>query len=125
VRPTINLTIFENSTQQFLTGAIISLLKDNLYIFTCSANSNPGVSLSLFDTNTKKVLSMQNNTIASLYCNTNGIGCSANIYVSLDIVKNQFDNMTSVTCEAKSLNSNISLSANLSQSLFVQSKSIY
>ena len=124
----MNLNIFENATQQYLSGGVITLLKDNLYIFTCSAYSNPGVSLSLYDTTTssnKLLLSYSNNTISSLNCNAYGVGCMANITVSIEIVKNQFDNMTSVTCEATSLNSNISLSTNLTQSVIVPQKSIY
>jgi hypothetical protein len=120
----MNLNIFENATQQFVSGTLISLLKDNLYIFQCSAYSNPGVSLSLYDTNTKKLLSLSNNTISSLNCNSYGIGCTANISVSLLIVENQYENLTSVTCEAKSLNSNISNSANLTQKVIVPPKSI-
>ena len=124
----MNLNIFENATQQYLSGGVISLLEDNLYIFTCSAYSNPGVSLSLYDTTTssnKILLSYSNSTISSLTCNSYGVGCMANITVSLEIVKNQFDNMTSVTCEAISLNSNIYLSTNLTQSVIVPQKSIY
>ena len=127
VSPTMNLNILENATQEYLSGTLISLLKDNLYIFTCSVYSNPGVSLSIYDTNTRSVLSLSNNTISSLNCGSYGIGCSANISVSLEIVKNQYENLTSVTCEATSLNPSVPLSANLSQNVIVppKSKEIY
>ena len=121
--PTLSLNIFENATQQYVTGTLISLLKDNLYIFECSAYSNPGVSLSLYDTNTNNLLSLTNNTISSQNCNSYGIGCTTNISVSLQIVKNQYDNLTSVICVATSLNANISLAANLSQLVMVSQKS--
>ena len=121
--PTIILNIFENATQQYISGPLISLLKDNLYIFECSAYSNPGVSLSLYDTNTNKILSLPNNTISSRNCNSYGVGCTINISVSLHIAKNQYDNLTSVTCVTTSLNANISLSANLSQRVIVPPKS--
>jgi hypothetical protein len=123
VPPTLSLKILENSTQQYLLGPIISLLKDNLYIFECSAFSNPGVSLSLYDTNTNAILSLPNNTISSQNCNSYGIACTTNISVSLHIVKNQYDNLTSVICVATSLNENISLAANLSQLVMVSQKS--
>ena len=121
--PTIILNIFENATQQYISGPLISLLKDNLYIFECSAYSNPGVSLSLYDTNTNTLLSLPNNTISSRNCNSHGVGCTTNISVSLHIAKNQYDNLTSVTCVSTSLNANISLSANLSQLVMVSQKS--
>ena len=121
--PILTLNIFENATQQYVSGALISLLKDNLYIFECSAYSNPGVSLSLYDTNTNTLLSLQNNTISSQNCNSYGVGCTTNISVSLQIVKNQYDNLTSVICVSTSLNANISLSANLSQRVIVPPKS--
>jgi glycerol uptake facilitator-like aquaporin len=119
------MTIFENATQQYVTGTLISLLKDNLYIFNCSAHSNPGVSLSLYDTTTNNLLSLQNNTISYRNCVSYGFGCTANILVSLQIDKNHFNNLTSVTCLAKSLVENVSLSANLSQSVIVPPESIF
>jgi hypothetical protein len=123
VPPTLTLNIFENATQQYISGNLISLLKDSLFIFECSAYSNPGVSLSLYDTNTNSLLSLPNNTISSRNCNSHGVGCTTNISVSLHIVKNQYDNLISVTCVSTSLNENISLSANLSQLVMVSQKS--
>ena len=121
--PTLTLNIFENATQQYISGTLISLLEDNFYIFECSAYSNPGVSLSLYDTNTNAILSLPNNTISSQNCNSYEVGCTTNISVSLHIVKNQYDNLTTVTCVSTSLNENISLSANLSQLVMVSQKS--
>ncbi len=121
--PTLTLNIFENATQQYVLGTLISLLKDSLYVIECSAYSNPGVSLSLYDTNTNTLLSLPNNTISSRICNSYGVGCTTNISVSLHIVKNQYDNLTSLTCVSTSLNENISLSANLSQKVIVPPKS--
>ena len=115
----MNLNIMGNLVQSYLSGAIINILKNNLYIFTCSAYSNPGVSLTLYDTNTRKVLSLPNNTASTLNCNSFGIGCTTNITVSLDFTNSQLYNLTSVTCEAKSLNVNIYLSTNLTQFLIV------
>jgi hypothetical protein len=123
VPPILTLNIFENATQQYVSGTVISLLKDTLYIIECSAYSNPGVSLSLYDTNTNTLLSFPNNTISSQNCNSYGVGCTTNISVSLQIVNNQYDNLTSVTCVSTSLNGNISLSANMSQSVIVPPKS--
>jgi hypothetical protein len=123
VPPTLTLNIFENATQQYISGTLISLLEDNFYIFECSAYSNPGVSLSLYDTNTNAILSLPNNTISSQNCNSYEVGCTTNISVSLHIVKNQYDNLTTVTCVSTSLNENISLSANLSQLVMVSQKS--
>jgi hypothetical protein len=124
VPPTISLNIFENATQQSLSGTIINLLKNNIYVFECSAFSNPGVSLFLYDTNTNKLLSDSYNTISSLKCNSYGIGCAAKNSVSIETFSTQFDNMTSITCMSKSLNSNVSLSANLTQSLTISKTSI-
>ncbi len=121
--PTLTLNIFEDATQQYISGTLISLLKDSLYVIECSAYSNPGVSLSLYDTNTNTLLSLPNNTISSQNCNSYGVGCTTNISVSLQIVKNQYDNLTSVTCVSTSLNANISLSGNLSQLVMVSQKS--
>jgi hypothetical protein len=118
------LKIYENATQQFLSGAVINLLKNNVYVFTCSAYSNPDVSLILYDTNTNKLLSTQNNTISSLNCDSYGKGCTSNISVSLDFGNIQFENLTSVTCESKSLNPNISLTANSNQRVVVSPTSI-
>ncbi len=121
--PTLTLNIFENATQQYVSGTLISLLKDSLYVIECSAYSNPGVSLSLYDKNTNAILSLPNNTISSRNCNSYGVGCTTNISVSLQIAKNQYDNLTSVTCVSTSLNANISLSANLSQKVIVPPQS--
>ncbi len=96
-----------------MTGEIISLIKSNTYYFTCSAYSNPAVNLSLYNTNTKKSLTTQNNTNSSINCNLHGIGCTTYILVSLDYT--QFYNLTSVTCLATSLNS----TANLTQKVTV------
>jgi len=121
VPPKITLNIYDNNgTGQSLTGDIIGLLKNNLYVFQCSAYSNPGVSLSLYNKDTKKYLSNKNNTISSLACNSYGIGCTAIISVTLDFTNSQFSNMTSVTCLATSLNStNEYLTANLTQNIAV------
>jgi len=105
----MNFSIAENGGQQLLSEPIINLVKNNLYVLTCSAFANPGVSLIIYDTNTKKSLSTSNNTISSSSCNSHGGGCSANISIQLELATSQYDNLTSVTCEATSINPSISL----------------
>jgi hypothetical protein len=121
----MNLNIFDNTTQQYLSGTVIKLLKNHNHVVECSAYSYPAVNLSIYNTNTKKVLSLPNNTISSLSCNS--YSCTSNISVSLVLATGQFDNLTSVTCLATSLNSTsyLSLSANLTQNVAVLQASTF
>ena len=109
----------------FVLKAFLKTFKNNLYVFECSAYSNPGVSLSLYNTNTNKLLSFQNNTISFVNCNSNGIGCTTNISVSLIFTNSLYDNMTSVQCVSTSLNfTNIKLSTNITQNVAILQSSI-
>ena len=118
----MNLKIYEVATQQFLSGEVIHLSSDSVYLFLCTAISGFPVSLNLIGKTSNTVLYLSNN---SYYMNTywNTYGYSTNMTFSLDFSNNQFENLTSVTCAANSATIfyyyNVSLEGNITQNVVV------
>ena len=89
----------------------IFLNKNNqVNIITCaSVNSNPDVSLSIYDTNSMLPISTASNSIIQKSCN-NSL-CTNILQVNFQITGNSFDNLTSLTCFVNSTNSQVALTS--------------
>ena len=100
-------------------NATIALTKnDHTYYFYCTAFSNPGVNLTLYDTNSMLPLTTFNNSYYHTYCYTN-YGCYSYLTVYFQFADNSFDNMSSVTCAATSYNNLVFLSNSISRNVLV------
>jgi hypothetical protein len=118
----MNLKIYEVATQQYLSGEVIHLSTDSVYLFWCTALSSPPVNLNLIGKTSKEVLYLSNITnFMSTYWYT--YGYFTNMTFSLDFSNNQFENLTSVTCAVNSATAfyyfNVSLEGNITQNVFV------
>ena len=100
-------------------NATIALTKNNhTYYFSCSSFSNPGVNLTLYDTNSMLPLTTFNNSNYYTYCYTN-YGCYSYLSVNFKFTDNSFDNMNSVTCAATSYNHLVFLSNSIRRNVLV------
>lgn len=109
--------IFNNSVVN--SNQTIILTKNNqTYTIVCaSINSNPDVSLSLFDANSLISLSTASNSILQNVCNSSL--CTNILQVSFQLTDNAFDNLTSLTCSANSKNSTVPLYTSISRNVSV------
>ncbi len=118
----MSLKIYEVATQQYLSGEVIHLSTDSVYLFWCTAWSSPPVNLNLIGKTSEKVLYLSNN---SNFMNWNWYtnGYFTNATFSLDFSNNQFENLTSVTCAVNSSTFfyyyNVSLEGNITQNVVV------
>jgi hypothetical protein len=119
----MNLKIYEVATQQYLSGDVIHLSTDSVYLLMCSTLSSPPVQLNIIGETSNKVLFVSNNSSnMNMYWYTYGF--FTNMTVSLDFSNNQYENLTSVTCATNSsicsyCYYNVFLEGNITQNVVV------
>ena len=85
------------------------LIKNNQsYSFYCSILSYPCANITIYDTATMKQLSNANNSWS--YSSSYQLYCYSSISVNFRFTDDTFDNMTSITCAANSINPQVSFS---------------
>ena len=117
--PILNIFFNGNVTNQ---STVISLTNDAsqiTYQIVCSAiNSKPDISLTLYDSISKRMLSNSQNSITSDTCNSNNI-CTNILQVNFQFQDNSFNSMTSLSCTANSTNPLIPLISTISRNVIV------
>ena len=104
-----------NSNQTILF--IKNSAKQTYQIYCSSANSNPDVNLTLYDTNTLIPLSSEFNSFTQKSCNLSL--CLNILQVNFQFTDDRFDNMTSFTCAANSSNPEVPLATSINQNVSV------
>jgi hypothetical protein len=91
---------------------------DIVYRITCiSLNSKPQINLNIIDTNTKESLIDESNSAQSGSCNQFNL-CERVLQINFRLNENsKFINMSSLTCEANSINEIVDLSVNISRNV--------
>jgi hypothetical protein len=110
--PVIVLTVDNQIIDQ--NNTIIFNYGDQYTIICSAVNSKPNVSLSIFDTNNGISLSLndQINPVSTNNCDQTS-GLCTSIYQVIFQLSDIFNNMTSITCEAESVDSNFPLTVDL------------
>ena len=106
------ITLIKNSAQQ------------TYQIYCSSSYSNPDVNLTLYDTNSLISLSSSSNSFIQKSCNFSL--CQNILKVDFQFKDDRFNNMTSFTCAANSINPQVPLVSTISQnvSVIIQGKAL-
>ena len=90
-----------------------------MYILSCiSIGSKPDVDLSMFDTNTQLNLANGLNNLTTGYCDLNNL-CTKVLQVNFQFTDSRFNNLSSITCLAKSNNIAVNLTTSIQRNVTV------